>query len=72
MDGNFKKIPLKFALDLGSSYDFDSIMHYGAKFFSSNGEETLEKLPGKLCVCFVLCLTYINASLLGGQPVNSV
>ncbi|XP_076824439.1 uncharacterized protein LOC143470290 isoform X1 [Clavelina lepadiformis] len=45
MDGNFKKIPLKFALDLGSSYDFDSIMHYGAKFFSSNGEETLEKLP---------------------------
>ncbi|XP_076824777.1 uncharacterized protein LOC143470493 isoform X2 [Clavelina lepadiformis] len=41
----FEKIPLKFAVDLGSSYDFDSLMHYGEKDFSSNGKVVLEKLP---------------------------
>ncbi|XP_076824442.1 uncharacterized protein LOC143470291 [Clavelina lepadiformis] len=42
---NFKLIPLKYALDLGSPYDFDSLMHYGEKDFSSNGNVVLEKLP---------------------------
>ncbi|CAK8679069.1 unnamed protein product [Clavelina lepadiformis] len=44
-EGQFQKLSLQYALDLGSPYDFDSLMHYGEKDFSSNGKVILEKLP---------------------------
>ncbi|XP_076825548.1 uncharacterized protein LOC143471085 isoform X1 [Clavelina lepadiformis] len=41
----YQKIPLKHALDLGSPYDFESLMHYGKYLFSKNFKPTMEPLP---------------------------
>jgi len=34
-------------LNQNTSYDFDSIMHYGSNYFSSNGQATISpRVPG--------------------------
>jgi len=42
---NFEKHPLTVGADTGE-YDFGSIMHYGPKAFSANGEKTIIALDG--------------------------
>lgn len=40
--GNFQKLPPTEVDMLGTPYDYDSIMHYGAKAFTRNDQPTLE------------------------------
>ncbi|KAK7507419.1 hypothetical protein BaRGS_00001354 [Batillaria attramentaria] len=44
LEFNFKKYNWAVIADLGVSYDYLSIMHYGSKSFSSNGRHTIETL----------------------------
>ena len=39
--GNFKKYPASSVNSLKTSYDYGSVMHYGAKFFTKNGKPTI-------------------------------
>ncbi|UJR24090.1 hypothetical protein I4U23_027057 [Adineta vaga] len=44
MQNNFIKYNASDVVDLYTPYDYDSIMHYGRKFFSVNGSDTIEPL----------------------------
>lgn len=41
---NFKKYNSSAVNDFEVGYDYDSVMHYGAKAFSKNGQRTIEPL----------------------------
>jgi len=41
MEFNFDKYGAQFITDLGTKYDYTSLMHYGRKDFSVNGQDTL-------------------------------
>nr|QNH72388.1 toxin candidate TRINITY_DN27795_c0_g1_i1 [Pachycerianthus borealis] len=43
-EGNFKKYPT-YIYSYGEPYDYASIMHYGNKYFSSNGLNTVDTIP---------------------------
>lgn len=47
--GNFRKYPVSKIDSLGTPYDFESVMHYGAKAFSVN--KLLTIVPKKPGVC---------------------
>lgn len=41
---NFDKISNEFISHYGTDYDLDSVMHYPAKAFSTNGKNTIETI----------------------------
>lgn len=43
---NFNKYARTYISDYGTEYDYQSVMHYSAKAFSRNGENTIEPLVG--------------------------
>lgn len=43
-ESNFRKYSKKEVTDFGTSYDFESIMHYSGKAFSKNGNDTIVAL----------------------------
>ena len=47
MKFNFEKYTASRINDLGVDYDYDSVMHYGAKAFSKNGRSTISVKKGK-------------------------
>lgn len=44
MEHNFRKYENHQVSYYGTSYDYDSLMHYGSNYFSSNGKPTIETL----------------------------
>jgi len=42
--GNFRQTSAKEFGNFGTEYDFGSVMHYGPKFFSKNGKDTIKSL----------------------------
>ena len=40
--GNFRKYSASSIDSLGTAYDYGSVMHYGAKYFSKNEKPTIE------------------------------
>ncbi|CAF3445752.1 unnamed protein product, partial [Rotaria sp. Silwood2] len=48
MEYNFYKADTSDADNLNTPYDFSSIMHYGRKYFSVNGADTLEALNSSI------------------------
>lgn len=49
-ENNFQKVNPNIATTQGVSYDFDSIMHYGARAFSRNGQNTLEPISSAISI----------------------
>lgn len=43
-ESNFDKYNSSYITDFGTSYDYNSIMHYSGKAFSKNGNETIVSL----------------------------
>ncbi|XP_031559636.1 zinc metalloproteinase nas-6-like isoform X2 [Actinia tenebrosa] len=41
-EAQFKKLPNRLMDSMGYAYDFESIMHYGPKFYSKNGKATIK------------------------------
>ena len=39
---NFNKLTTSRIDSRGTAYDYDSMMHYGSKFFTSNGKYTIQ------------------------------
>lgn len=44
MRNNFQKFDHSIVTDFNVTYDYDSVLHYGSKAFSINGENTIEPL----------------------------
>ena len=48
LESNFEKVNPSIATTQGVPYDFDSIMHYGARAFSRNGQNTVEPISSSI------------------------